>query len=153
MPHKSQWRSSQRSGSASWLLVLSPNQSKNNKNIQKRPAKSSGQSQALLLHSHNNPTERKREIMMMTARTQTDPRSCWKNRLVSKIIYWEPNDIKVQISWGCECKKRFKNLPKAPVDPYYSPQMNARKSERWLTSGRREAHMYCKQCLTCIPIL
>lgn len=36
--------------------------------IKKRPAETSGQSQAGLFHSHDNPTEAKREIMMMTAR-------------------------------------------------------------------------------------
>lgn len=76
---------------ALWFSILapgiSPNQSQN-KNIKKRPAQSSGQSQAALLHSHDNPTEGKREIMMMTARTpKPDPRSCWRNCLISARVY------------------------------------------------------------------
>lgn len=56
---------------ALWFSILAlgtpPNQSQN-KNQTKRPAVSSRWSQAVLPHSHVNPTEGKREIMMTAAR-------------------------------------------------------------------------------------
>lgn len=50
-------------------------------------------------------------------------------------------------------KKKQEKLLTAPVDFDKNPPMNAKETERLLPLGRKQAHMYCKHCLTCIPIL
>lgn len=91
----------------------------------KRPAESSGQSQAVLLHSHDNPTEGKREIMMTaqnTARSQILMEELTNQRKSLLRTKEFPITRKSTKKNGSpvknKCKNKHQKLPKAPVDSY-----------------------------------